>query len=267
MTVLTVITIVKDDPDGLRLTLASLRSQNLAGVQVVVLDGSSDADGIRAALSEFPSVPAEYSWREPRGVYPAMNDGLALATGTYAHFLNAGDAYADSEIVARALPQLESRAPLWAYGDVRFISASGQPVPAPAWNYQDEQRHSFARGRFPAHQGVFVASRELRRQGGFDTSYRIVADYASILRCSVAATPLELGFTVAEFREGGLSSVAWRQGLGEFHRARREVLQPRGTAALAELAYSARTLIATTAYRTLWAEGRPAHAALAKLRR
>lgn len=266
MTVLTVITVVKDDPVGLRLTLDSLLSQDLSQSQVVVLDGSSDPRAVRDLLAEFPSAAIECHWREPRGVYPAMNDGIALATGRYVHFLNAGDAYVDSDVVAQVLGHLDSTKPLWAYGTVRFVAESGAPVATPTWHYQDERRHWFARGRFPAHQGVFVATDELRRQGGFDTSYRIVADYASILKCSLLAAPLELGLTVAEFREGGLSSAAWREGLREFHRARREILRPRGLAALAEQAYSARALMATTAYRALWAEGRPAHAAMARLR-
>jgi hypothetical protein len=146
------------------------------------------------------------------------------------------------------------------------MSASGQPVTAPAWDYASERNRWFARGRFPAHQGVFVARAELVRQGGFDTSFRIVADYASILKCALVAEPLRLGFVVAEFHEGGLSSERWQLGLDEFHRARREILRPSGGAALGEQAYTVRTLLATTAYRALWAEGRPAHAAVARIR-
>jgi hypothetical protein len=74
----------------------------------------------------------------------------------------------------------------------------------------------------------------LEQIGGFDTSYRIAADYAAFLRLSQLADPLIVDYVIAEFFEGGVSSVNWQESFREFHRARRSILQPTGTAALRE---------------------------------
>lgn len=255
MPLVSVVTVVKDDPRGLAATLTSLGTGDRAGTEVVVIDGSAD----RAAAAEAERAGARYAWWEPRGVYPAMNDGLAAATGDYVYFLNAGDTLAAPDVLPRVVDLLEDRRPLWAVGRVRFIGVDGRPMVEPPWDYATERARSFARGRFPAHQGVVMAREALLAAGGFDVSYRVAADYAAVLRFSLRADPLALGLVLAEFHAGGLSTVAWRQAQQEFHRARREVLRPRGRAGLLERWDTAVGMAATAAYRGLWAPGRPLH--------
>ena len=79
-----------------------------------------------------------------------------------------------------------------------------------------------------------VSTRALRDIGGFDTSYRIVADYASFLRLSLRADPSVSDAVLATFAEGGISSTSWRASIVEFHRARREILGLTGAAGLLE---------------------------------
>lgn len=195
-----------------------------------------------------------------------MNASLREASGKYVYFLNAGDTFASEAVLNEVLPLLESEQPTWAFGRVAFLTESGIPMAEPAWDYAVERRHLFARQRFPAHQGVIMATDELREIGGFDTSYAVAADYASILAFSALSTPLALDIVLARFQQGGLSTQSWLVAQKEFHRARRTIFQPRGTAAAAEWLRTQEGLIKTAAYRALWAEGRPAHRAVAALR-
>lgn len=264
MPVLTVITVVKDDAAGLDRTLASLREQALDSVEIVVVDGSADRAAVPAAIARA-GLDARYHWSQPRGVYPAMNEGLAAAQGRYVYFLNAGDRLADSHVLADLGPLLAG-APAWIVGRVRFLSQDGTLLPAPDWDYAAERRRLFARGRFPAHQGVVLASDSLRSRGGFDESYRVAADYAAILGFAAAGDPVVWSRTIAEFRVGGLSTAMWKEALAEFHRARRTVLLPTGTDAIVERCDTARMVTATGLYRGLWAPGRPLHNLVRRLR-
>ena len=74
----------------------------------------------------------------------------------------------------------------------------------------------------------------LRELGGFTSNFSIVSDYAMFLQLSQIADPVEIDFVVASFSEGGVSTVRWRQSLIEFHRARIQILHPRGGARLRE---------------------------------
>lgn len=265
MTLLTIVTVVKDDDRGLASTLESIAAQGQGDeIEVVVIDGSHDHNAAARIVDGRPGVRS--SWAAPQGIYPAMNSGLAQATGDYVYYLNAGDTFADDTVLARVLPLLRAHTPMWAFGRVRFLTESGQPMPEPDWDYAEEQGHAFARGRFPAHQGVIMSTRVLRGLGGFDTRYRVAADYARILSFSRLGAPLQLGLTLAEFRQGGLSTQRWFLAQKEFHLARRRELRPSGTASLEEFARTGQGIAATAVYRTLWAEGRPLHRAVASLR-
>ncbi len=245
---LTVVSVVKDDPKGLAATLSSLAQQDLAGVEYVVVDGSADRNAVPDALTASP-VPPRYSWERPRGIYPAMNSGLDEATGAFIFYANAGDTLLP-DVLARVRPRLEATTAEWGYGRVGFRSPVGSRiVPEPAWSYPVERRHHFARRRFPPHQGTFMRTRELRRQGGFDESFRLTADYLAALRASVASEPVILDEMIAVFETGGASSTAWREGLREFHRARLVALNLRGMARLHEQMHTTSTWVRTAVYR------------------
>jgi GT2 family glycosyltransferase len=260
---LSIITVVKDAPEDFTTTLASIRAQNLHGVEFVVIDSSADRAAVPGSLE---GMLAHYAWTEPAGIYAAMNEGLQAASGDYAYFLNAGDTLASDNALERVGAVLRERRPEWLYAEVQMSGPDGRPLTTRPWDYDAEQRTSFSRGRFPCHQGTFVRRQALLDLGGFDTTYRIVADYATFLELSKRSRPVHLDEVVAVFQPGGVSTVRWREAIEEFHRARREILAPTGAAAIREQAETLLLLGKTAAYRGLWAEGKIGHGLVARLR-
>ena len=226
---LTIVSAVRDDLEGLQRTFASLRTQDLEDVEVLVIDSSSD----RASLGDVCGDTAVIKWVEPQGVYAAMNAGLEHASGTYVQFLNAGDCLHDDSILQRVRASVGSETQ-WMFGPVEIVGEVGKRTVTPAWDYSVEKKHQFARGLFPQHQGTFARRKLLQKLGGFDTSFRIASDYAMFLRMSQVSDPLELDFVVADFHAGGLSSQRWQESFREFHRARLEIFHPTGVARLGE---------------------------------
>lgn len=232
MTLLTVATVVRDDPVGFQRTMASLADQHGGDAEVVIVDGS--ADPVRALVPESLPFPVRVIEQEPRGIYPAMNSALEAARGEYVLFLNAGDTLADGSVLADVCARLAASQPTWAFGRVRFTDPSGMPLHEPAWDYARERDRAFARGLFPPHQGTVARVEVLREHGGFDPRYRIAADYAAVLRLSQASDPVRWDRVLADFAQGGASTKGWLAALREFHRARRGILRPTGRAALLE---------------------------------
>ena len=230
---LTVVTVVKDDPDGLRATSESLARQDLYGVEWTVIDSSRDRERTRA-LVDASGIACEYHWVTPTGIYPAMNEGLFAASGTYCYFLNAGDTLNGDDALSNLRLVTAEGDPEWLCCRVTVQASSGQEVVTPQWDFKAEKQRFFARGVFPPHQGTVAKTQLLRDAGGFDASYRIAADYALALRLSTVADPLMIDRSLATFREGGVSSVKGQDSFKEFHRARREVFLPTGSAAVRE---------------------------------
>jgi GT2 family glycosyltransferase len=221
---LTVVTVVKDDPKGLARTRASVRDQDLTGVEFLVIDSSGD----RAAASDLAGPEARVEWVPPTGIYPAMNVGIDEAAGEYLLFLNAGDTLASASVLSQLREIVTESAPQWLFGRVAIDGTDGSRAVTPRWDYAAEKASMFSRGLFPPHQGTVVRRNLLRSIGGFDTSYRISADYAAFLRMSQAIDPLQIDLVIASFAEGGTSTQQWKASFMEFHRARRAIFQPEG---------------------------------------
>ena len=185
-----------------------------------------------------------------------MNTGLAIAQGEYVYFANAGDVFFDDGVLARARSVIASARPSWLFGDVEILGAAGDRVITPRWDYRQERASCFARGHFPCHQGTFARREFLLAQGGFDTAYSIVADYASFLRLSLVADPVYVDFVIATFAEGGVSTTRWRESFRQFHRARRQILKPKGIASVREYGETVKGYAAVEFYRSFWSRVR-----------
>lgn len=233
---LSVITVVRDNTSGFVDTLNSLKEQSISEFNWVVIDSSNDRTAIPSLL-ESSGQSADYLWVEPEGIYPAMNLGGRISQGRYLYFLNSGDTLFNSETLRRVEKDLAATSPLWAFGRIDFWNQKGGRLTEPNWDYTAEQQHRFSRGRFPGHQGVFVEKQAFEDLGGLDPRFSIVADYHMICRLSQIQTPLELGFVVANFTQGGASTVSWRTAQKEFRSARKIVFPPNLTNRFEELLF------------------------------
>ncbi|MGX9728407.1 MAG: glycosyltransferase family 2 protein [Candidatus Electronema sp. VV] len=84
-----IITVCLNAKDGLKKTLHSIEQQTFNNFEWIVIDGNS-TDGTVELLRNHPRVNKLIS--EPdEGIYDAMNKGIAISSGEYLLFLNAGD--------------------------------------------------------------------------------------------------------------------------------------------------------------------------------
>ncbi len=84
-----VITVTRNNLVGLRRTHESLRIQSCGDYEWIVVDGASDdgtADYLKKTGANWVSEP-------DRGIYDAMNKGIARAQGRWLIFMNAGDEF------------------------------------------------------------------------------------------------------------------------------------------------------------------------------
>lgn len=97
---LSIITINYNNHDGLQKTIDSVVSQTFKDFEWVVIDGGS-TDGSRELIEQFADRIAYWVSEPDRGVYHAMNKGIAQAKGEYLQFLNSGDWLYDKAVLER----------------------------------------------------------------------------------------------------------------------------------------------------------------------
>lgn len=176
----TVITVSYNSAETIVDTLRSVRAQTHANLQHIVIDGGS-TDGTLDLVREHGAHVSHLVSERDDGIYDAMNKGLALCTGTFVGFLNADDVYADENVVsmiaAAARPEIDA-----VYGDLVYVDRLD---PAKVFRYWRSGRFSSARlrrGWMPPHPTLYVRASRLPESGGFDTQFRIAADYDFVLR-------------------------------------------------------------------------------------
>lgn len=110
---LSIITINRNNAEGLRKTLASIAAQTYRNIEHIIIDGAS-TDGSVDVIRDYESAnrssahPLTITWiSEPDGgIYEAINKGIRKATGEYVQILNSGDILAADDVTARMIAAL-----------------------------------------------------------------------------------------------------------------------------------------------------------------
>lgn len=178
---LSIITVVRNAPDDLRTTLNSVKSQTCQLYEQIVIDGAS-TDNTVAVANDCGIKNLTVISEPDRGIYDAMNKGLALAQGDYVMFLNSGDTLADDDTI-EALSQvmMDLDYPGIVYGQTRIVDVNRQVLGPRHFNApEDLTLESFAEGMVVCHQ-AFVVLRKITSP--FNTRFKYSADYDWCIRC------------------------------------------------------------------------------------
>jgi len=163
--------------------LRSVATQTHPAIEHIVIDGQS-SDQTLAVIRDHGAHVAMLVSEQDRGIYDAMNKGLALATGDWVGFLNADDMLAEPDTVARMVECINRlpRADV-IYGDLVYVNAADTSKVLRFWKSGSFSPSRLRFGWMPPHPTFYVRTEVLRRVGLFDADMRIAADYDFVLRC------------------------------------------------------------------------------------
>lgn len=216
---LSVITVCYNAARTIRETAASVQALGDAIHEYVVIDGASD-DGtleILAGMRDGFGGRLRVLSEPDEGIYDAMNKGIAAAEGEWIVFLGADD------LLLPGALQLAAYEPPQGVDlvccDVELALMDGRTR---IDRCEDPRRIGHLPRELPiCHQGMAVSLEAYRELGGFDSSFRIAADYEFYLRFAASGrTWIRLPALIARFAHGGLSSTALDDTADEYRRAR-----------------------------------------------
>lgn len=172
---ISVVTVAYNSAETISATLESVATQTHQDVEHIVIDGAS-TDGTLAVVRRHGGHVAHTVSEPDRGIYDAMNKGLALATGDVIGFLNSDDAYADRQVLTDIAGAATAAGPTcgFFYGDIVMVDEQDRVVRH--WKTGERATHGLAGRQIP--HPAFFARRELltRIEPAFDPTLRIAAD-------------------------------------------------------------------------------------------
>lgn len=197
-----VITVTYNAAQYLRQALESILNQTYTNVELLVIDGGSTDGTLDIVRSLQHRI--DYWQSEPdRGIYDAMNKGLALARGEWVGFKNADDWYTPGAVQALvdAAQQIDSDV---FYGDSYSIIQEEPLELAPF--FTDHK----TLGENPGidHRSSFVKT-TLHQAIPFDLKYKLSADFDVFCRLEKAGARFtHVAYFMAFKRYGGASDGA-----------------------------------------------------------
>ena len=201
-----IIVVTYNNADGLRRTLRNIRQLDYAQKDVIVIDGGSKDDSLDIIAENQNVITTAISERD-NGIYNAMNKGVKMVTGDYVVFMNAGDEFANKDVLS-LVNQYQGDIILGEdiYGGVRRTLKEKMTL-----------YDLLSNGMY--HQAVYYRKAVLQKYG-FDESYKLIADLKSVVeplvkdRVTISCVTQPLAIC----ESGGVSKQRWRDTLVENRR-------------------------------------------------
>lgn len=211
---ISVITVCYNSAKTLRRTLQSVADQDWPDVEHIVIDGGS-TDSTADILEAFRSRLAYVVSEPDKGIYDAMNKGLAQASGDVICFLNADDQYASNNVISIiGAEMLDNNVDALA-GDVIFFKEGNPSKIVRRYRSDHFTPNRLSWGWMPAHPALFLRNEIVRRVGYFKSDYKIAGDFEFIIRVfhGQSVRYRHLPKILVHMQAGGISTNGWRSKL------------------------------------------------------
>lgn len=205
-----IITVCYNSDKTIADTLRFARTQTQANIEHIIVDGGS-TDQTLAVVAAEVSPNYKLVSEKDKGIYDAMNKGIALATGDVIGFINSDDFYPNPEVLATVAAAFEASGADCCYGDLCYVQQDDVSNIVRYWRSGPFIPGLFGQGWCPPHPTFFVRRVVYERLGGFDLNFKIAADVELMARF------LELGRISSHYipkvlvhmRMGGTTNRSW----------------------------------------------------------
>ncbi|RDU73875.1 glycosyltransferase [Helicobacter anseris] len=225
MTSFSIVTIVYNDVTHIKETMESVINQSYKNIEYILVDGKSN-DGTKEAILElitscatitledqkedrfyleathntYPTLTFKFLSEKDKGIYDAMNKGIALTTKEWINFMNCGDRFYNLNVI-REISKDNIKKYDVIYGDTEIIYNSQ--------NKKIIKKTTNPKYRMPfSHQSVFTKT-QIQKLHPFDLSFKICSDndfFTKIYNNKKVFHKIPI--VIASCLSGGISSVS-----------------------------------------------------------
>lgn len=181
---ISIVTATYNSGKTVRDTFVSVLNQTYDNYELIVVDGGSKDDTLEIIRHYEPIFKGRMKWiSEPdRGIYDAMNKGIAMATGDAVGFLNSDDFYSSCGILRMVASSMRNKNIDAVYGDVHYVHDNDLGKCVRYYSSRAFHRVWMRFGFMPAHPSFYCRREVYEKYGTFDLSYKVAADFECLLR-------------------------------------------------------------------------------------
>jgi glycosyltransferase involved in cell wall biosynthesis len=189
--------------------IESVLAQSYSNIEYIIIDGGS-TDGTSQVIDQYKQHIDFFVSEPDKGIYDAMNKGIALATGDIVGTLNADDVFADTGVLDDIAESFKLSGADIVYGNLIYIKPNGGVLRK--WDSGRYKDGNFNWGWMPPHPTFYCKRQLFKRFGLYDPEFGTAGDYELMLRFIHLnkVTPFYLDRIIVNMGTGGVSNFSYR---------------------------------------------------------
>ena len=212
---ISIITVCFNSARTIRDTIASVLAQDHPDIEYIVIDGGS-TDGTLTIIDEYRARIALVVSESDKGLYDAMNKGIAAATGEVVGILNSDDFYESNDVLS-CIANAFSADPMKdiVFGDIVFVRPDNLSKVVRRYAAGHFRPWKLRFGWMPPHPGTFIRRHLYQKAGSYKLDYKIAADFDMFVRLLIThqASYMWVDRILVRMRLGGVSTEGFARSL------------------------------------------------------
>lgn len=202
---ISIITVCYNSGSTIEGTILSVAKQSYKNIEYLIIDGNSK-DNTVEIIKKHEDKITKWISESDKGLYDAMNKGIAIATGDLIGILNSDDVF-NNELVLEEIANFHQSNTIDAsVGNILQHKENGKIIRLYSSKYWSPDKLRI--GYMPPHPSIFFKKELFNEFGNYQLGFKIGADYELITRFFLRnnITWKYSGITTTAMLVGGLSS-------------------------------------------------------------
>ena len=176
MTLLSIITVVKNNSEEILNTLESINNQNYDDFEYIIIDSNSN-DGTSEIIKNFKfNKKFKYLREKDNGIYQGLNKGIRLSMGKFISVLHSGDFFYSDNTLGNIVSQFNDNDII--FGDIAYYKDLKINR---IWKFRQSNKE-FINPFKIAHTSLFVKKKLFNTKGFYKENFKISSDFDFLLR-------------------------------------------------------------------------------------
>jgi len=203
---ISIITVTYNSAKTIKDTIESVLSQTYKNIEHIVIDGNS-TDGTQEIIRSYPKI--KMISENDNGIYDAMNKGIEFASGEVVGFLNSDDMFNSEDCINLIASEFVKDYKIdIVYGNIVLVKESNVNKVIRYKKSKEHKKNAIFNGWMAPHPSLYVKIDILKRLKGFNTKFKISADFELMIRLFEVEklNSKYINKTLARQRVGGAST-------------------------------------------------------------